>query len=217
MVALAGQRAQFTWALNEYNKTDDPGVRSKFVRHIAASIRNAKSAGFTKEQVTRDKSYPAEEVEAAVETLGPMGEPDVTEIQVKEALQNSVDSASSKRKGTGNSSVYVYGYRCAPDRLTIGYTDGDVVERIADQIGTSTPDKPVLFLEIRTNNSRALERALHSILIYRGKKILGGGVEWFLVNVNEIEHLCELIGEGILASSDSQTLQNPAETAAGGI
>jgi hypothetical protein len=102
--------------------------------------------------------------------------------------------------------VYAYGYRCAPDRLKIGYTDGDIVERIADQIGTSTPDKPLLSLEIKTNNSRALERALHSILIYRGKKIAGGGDEWFLTNVEEIERLCDLIGEGMLGASDPSTL-----------
>jgi hypothetical protein len=99
MVALAGQRAQFTWALNEYNKTDDPSAQARFVRHMAAAIRNSTSAGFTKEQITREKSYPAEEVDAAAETLDPMPEPYVSEIQAKEALRNSVDTASAKRKG----------------------------------------------------------------------------------------------------------------------
>ena len=67
MVALAGQRAQFTWARNEYNKTDDPAVRAKYVRGMAAAIRNSVGAGFTKDEVTRDKSYPADEVDAAAE------------------------------------------------------------------------------------------------------------------------------------------------------
>jgi len=30
--------------------------------------------------------------------------------------------------------------------MKVGYTDGDTIERIAAQIGTSTPDKPVLSL-----------------------------------------------------------------------
>jgi hypothetical protein len=45
MVALAGQRAQFTWALNEYNKTDDEATREKYARHMAAAIRNSVALG----------------------------------------------------------------------------------------------------------------------------------------------------------------------------
>jgi hypothetical protein len=77
--------------------------------------------------------------------------------------------------------------------MKVGYTDGDTIERIAAQIGTSTPDKPVLFFEMRTDRSRALERALHAILVYRGKKVAGGGDEWFVTTVDDIERLCEAI------------------------
>src|SRR5206468_1219703 len=77
----------------------------------------------------------------------------------------------------GASAVYVYGYSCCPDRLKLGYASGDVVQRIADQITTSTPDKPVLHIEIRTDDYRALERAIHAVLRVRGKKIVGGGDE----------------------------------------
>jgi T5orf172 domain len=211
MVALAGQRAQFTWALNEYNKTDDEAAREKYVRHMAAAIRNSVAAGFKKEQITRDKNYPADKVEQVMATLDLTLEPDVSEAQVKEELRSSVDAKSAKRRGIGNSSVYAYGYRCAPDRLKIGYTDGDVIERIADQIGTSTPDKPILFLEIRTNDSRTLERALHSILIYRKKKIFGGGDEWFRTSVDEIERLYDLIGKEAFAASDATVSENLSE------
>src|SRR5438045_1472302 len=75
--------------------------------------------------------------------------------------------------------VYAYGYCCAPDRLKVGLTVGDTVQRIAAQIGTSTPDKPMLLLEIRTHDCSSLERAIHAILEYRGLKIAGGGKEWF--------------------------------------
>ena len=211
MVALAGQRAQFTWARNEYNKTDDPAVRAKYVRGMAAAIRNSVGAGFTKDEVTRDKSYPADEVDAAAETLDAASEPTVSEAQTKQALQNSVNSATARRIGAGATSVYAYGYRCAPDRLKIGYTDGDVIERIADQIGTSTPDKPVLFLEVKTHNSRALEKALHSILSYREKKVFGGGDEWFRTSVEEVERLCNLIGESAFGPSPGSVLENPDE------
>jgi hypothetical protein len=76
-------------------------------------------------------------------TPDPTLEPNVSEAQAKEELRSSVDAKSAKRRGLGNGSVFAYGYRCAPDRLKIGYTDGDVIERIADQIGTGTPDMPV--------------------------------------------------------------------------
>src|SRR5215469_12840462 len=51
--------------------------------------------------------------------------------------------------------LYVYGYRCAPDRLKIGSTEVDTVQRIAAQITTSTPFKPVLLIEIKTDVCRA--------------------------------------------------------------
>jgi hypothetical protein len=197
MVALSGQRTQFTWALNEYNKSDDPSVRARFVRHMAASIRNAMAAGFSQDGITRGKSYPAEEVQAALSAPDLAFEADVPEAQVKESLQNSVDSTNARRKGAGGGSVYAYGYRCAPDRMKVGYTEGDTIERIAAQIGTSTPDKPVLFFEVRTDRSRALERALHAILVYRGKKVTGGGDEWFLTSVDEIERLYDTIAAGV--------------------
>jgi hypothetical protein len=78
----------------------------------------------------------------------------------------------------------------------VGCTDGDTVQRIAAQIGTSTPDMPVLFLEIKTDNSRALERALHAILTYRGLKVNGGGAEWFKTSIEEIERLFDFVKQG---------------------
>ena len=194
MATLSGQRIQFTWALNEYNKTDDPVQRARFVRHMAVAIRNSLDAGFTRDQVTREKSYPAEEVDKALVDANIGSEVPVTEAQAQELQsQNSVVFNNVKRRGTGEETVYAYGYKCAPDRIKIGCTTGDTVARIAAQIGTSTPDKPVLYLEVRTTRCRALERALHTVLDYRGKKVAGGGDEWFLTTVSEIEGLIDFI------------------------
>ena len=38
MATLAGQRAQFTWALNQYNITDDPDEKDKFASLPNVSI-----------------------------------------------------------------------------------------------------------------------------------------------------------------------------------
>jgi hypothetical protein len=73
-----------------------------------------------------------------------------------------------------------------PGRLKIGLTDGDTVQRIAAQIGTSTPDKPMLVLEIRTSRCRALERAIHGTLEARGQKIVGDRAEWFRCTRDEL-------------------------------
>jgi hypothetical protein len=201
MATLSGQRTQFTWALNEYNKTDDPEQRSRFVRHMATAIRNALGAGFTKDQITREKSYPAEDVDKAFADTAPSSDDVfVTEAQATESTRNSVDSEGVRRAGFGDGVVYAYGYRCAPDRLKIGCTVGDTIERIAAQIGTSTPDKPVLYLEFRTSKCRALERAVHAILDYRGKKIRGGGDEWFLTTIDDVEGLIDLIEKSELPS-----------------
>jgi Meiotically up-regulated gene 113 len=67
------------------------------------------------------------------------------------------------------------------------------VQRIAAQIGTGTPDKPVLHVEIKTNDCRALERAMHAVLEARGKRITGGGAEWFKVSREEILTIYQFI------------------------
>jgi hypothetical protein len=162
---------------------------------MAKYIRAAPANDFTVEQVTQGQSYPAQEAQKYLDDPGVANEPDVSEDQAKAELAQLVDTSSVKRRGTGTGAVYAYGYRCAPDRLKVGCTDGDTVQRIAAQIGTSTPDTPVLFLEIRTRDSRALERALHSVLAYRGQKVNGGGAEWFRTSTDEIERLCDFLDQ----------------------
>ena len=202
MAHLGAHRANFTWALNEYNKTDDPEARALNVQRLARYLANAEANGFTNEQIIQGKSYPAEEVRKIFDASQPEVEEDKSENQVQEIIERSVDSQSTRRRGTGSGTVYAYGYRCAPDRLKIGCTDGNAIQRIAEQIGTSTPDKPVLFLEVKTAKRRALERSLHAILTYRGQKIVGGGDEWFITTLDEIEHLCEFLE---VAKSDPST------------
>lgn len=60
------------------------------------------------------------------------------------------------------------------------------MQRIAAQIGTGTPDKPVLLIEIKTDQYRALERAIQATLETRGRKISGGGAEWFKASRDEV-------------------------------
>ena len=195
MATLAGQRAQFTWALNQYNLAEDAG-RQIYAQRMARYIAAAPDNGFTVEQVTQRQPYPAAEVEQYLHQSDHDTGPDISEIQALQAVEEAVDSSGVVRLGEGQSIVYAYGYRCAPDRLKIGLTTGDTIQRIVAQISTSTPDKPVLLLEIRTHDCSSLERAIHAILEYRGAKILGGGNEWFKASRDELVTIYRSIAEG---------------------
>jgi hypothetical protein len=49
MATLPGQRATFTWALREYNKTEDPDQRAKFAKNMANALDKALELGVSKE------------------------------------------------------------------------------------------------------------------------------------------------------------------------
>ena len=183
---LAGQRAQFTWALNQYNLAEDEDTKAKFAKRMAELIAAAPANGFTVGEVTKGQLYPA----AEVAQYGAVGvsdvDPGISEVEAEIAIAEAVDTSDVIRLGDGTKIVYAYGYRCAPDRLKVGLTEGDTVQRIAAQIGTGTPDKPYLLLEIKTHNCSSLECAIHATLEYRGRRVQGGGKEWFKTNREEI-------------------------------
>jgi hypothetical protein len=195
MPTLPGQRAQFTWALNQYNIAEDEGRRAYFAQRMAKYIANAQTNGFTIEQVTQGQLYPEAEVAKYVATANVDSDDieGISEGAAIQAVQAAVDTADVLRLGAGSRVVYAYGYRCAPDRLKIGLTEGDAVQRIAAQISTGTPDRPVLLLEIKTHDCSSLERAIHATLEYRGAKIHGGGKEWFKTTREEIVKIYESV------------------------
>jgi T5orf172 domain len=194
MATLPGQRAQFTWALNQYNRSDDPDTRKRFIRAMAKYIAAAPSNGFTVDQVTQGQSYPAAEVNEVITANG-SEDPGITEEQAQRTVEASVGSSDVMRIGDGAAVVYAYGYRCCPDRLKVGSTEADTLQRIAAQIGISTPDKPVLYMEIRTNGCRLLERAIQAVLDAKGHKIAGEGAEWFRVNRDKILAIYQFINQ----------------------
>ena len=179
MATLPGQRAQFTWALNQYNQADDPETRTKFVRVMAKLIADAPKNDFTVEQVTKGQNYPVAEVNQYINDAGLLVEPELSEEQAQKQIEAGVDTVEAIGVGTGSAAVYAYGYHCCPDRLKIGSTETDTVQRIYLQRNESTSDKPALHLEIKTDQCRVLERAIQSVLRIRGRKIEGGGAEWF--------------------------------------
>src|SRR5437879_6846313 len=142
-------------------------------KYIAAAPAN----GFTVTQVTTGQSYPSK-VDQFVNDPSISDDIGPTEEQAVQTVKDIVDTSEVTKTGEGVGIVYAYGYRCCQDRIKIGSTDVDTVERIAQQTNTSTPDKPVLLIEIRTNKCRALERAIQATLETQGCKVIGGDAEW---------------------------------------
>ena len=194
MATLAGQRAQFTWALNQYNLSDDADTRAKFAKRMARYIAAAPANGFTPSQVTSGQSYPSE-VDQFIGDPSANDDIGITEEQAVRTVTEIVDTSDVTRIGEGTGIVYAYGYRCCQDRLKVGFTETDAVQRIAQQINTSTPDQPILFIEIKTNQCRALEKAIQATLETRGRKIKGAGAEWFKASREEILAIYHFINQ----------------------
>jgi hypothetical protein len=192
---LAGQRAQFTWSLRQYRLAEDDNARTRWAKRMARYIAAAPANGFSIEEITQGQDYPSEEVAQYVNSADTDPDPGISEGQALRQVAETVDDSEVVRVGEGAGVVYAYGYRCAPDRLKVGLTESDTKQRMAAQISTSTPDKPVLYVEIRTNDCRSLERAIQSTLEHRGRKIVGGGTEWFKTTPNEILAIYRFVAE----------------------
>ena len=54
MATLGGQRAQFTWALNQYNLAETTERKVHFLQRMALIIQRAPGFGLSVEEVTRD-------------------------------------------------------------------------------------------------------------------------------------------------------------------
>ncbi len=198
MATLAGQRAQFTWALNQHNLAEDAEQKAHFAKRMAKYIAAAPANGFIVDDVTQGQVYPVAEVGQYINEPESESETEISEGQALKEVAQAVDVSDVLRLGQGSGVVYAYGYRCAPDRLKIGLTEGDTIQRIVAQISTGTPDRPVLLLEIKTHDCRSLERAIQSTLEYRGCKVVGGGAEWFKASREEVIAIYQLITKASL-------------------
>ncbi|MDF2096650.1 GIY-YIG nuclease family protein [Aquibaculum arenosum] len=182
---LAGQRAKFSRARSLYFTAPDDDARSRAIELMAEVLQLAPSLGFTEDMVTQGEDVP-DVVRERLHHQTWQSAVDEDPDQLVEGLAGAVDTSDLMEAGSGSEWVYAYGYACAPDRLKIGSSTGDVVARVAAQIGTGTPDKPRLLLKIAIADCRALERALHGILRVRGLQIEGAGSEWFRVQRDEL-------------------------------
>jgi Meiotically up-regulated gene 113 len=192
-----GQRMLLTKWVKIYNSTDDEGEKERAARKLADVLAWARSVGMSPAEIAENRELPQRALALLAAGAGIASPVDDAEMREAERdVASSVDTSTVTRLGEGNASVYAYGYKCLPDRLKIGRTDGNVVRRIVDQINESTPDRPVLHLVLATSNPGALERALHGALVLRDRTVEGGGREWYRTTVDEIVMIYRsLLGE----------------------
>jgi hypothetical protein len=118
-----------------------------------------------------------------------------SESELEEAEIEAEDQVNVQVKP----SVYWYTYpaylsKSGPFPIKIG-KGNDPDSRIRAQV-TAMPEKPIILGKYEHIEPIALERAIHSILILRGKrKSDAPGTEWFMTTSEEIEKLIALVLE----------------------
>lgn len=109
--------------------------------------------------------------------------------------------------GCGSQQVYLYYYQAYKTvRLMeghydwpckIGFATGDARLRIKHQVQTSSPEKPVIGLIVKTDDAYLLEQALHAILRLNHKDVKNAsGEEWFVTTPDEVKMLCQMLRRG---------------------
>ena len=102
-----------------------------------------------------------------------------------------VITEGARRMGRGSERVYAYTFSsyqraAGPYPIKVGMTRaGSAERRIAQQIGASNAETPILLLEISCENASLLERSLHSRLKSRHIPDVPGK-EWFITTPEEI-------------------------------
>jgi hypothetical protein len=119
--------------------------------------------------------------------------------------------------GVGSQLVYVYSFPTYADHAhvsgellwpcKIGRSDRQSIDRISEQVGTSSPEWPIVYLAIRCDDSRLLERYLHSALRLSGNYLADvPGAEWFRTSPNKVKELVSSVAPHLLDGSSSPKL-----------
>jgi len=183
---LAGQRAKFSRARAIFYSTSDEVQRQRAAQLMAQVLAEAPPNGFSADEVTQSADVPDDVRRLAAELAATARPSEDDAEELVNELQAIVDTSDVVEIGQGAQAVYAYGYGCAPDRLKIGSCSGDVAARIAAQISTGTPDKPVLLVRIATHDCRALERVLHGVFRLQDRQVEGAGAEWFITTRDDV-------------------------------
>lgn len=173
---------------------------------FTASVKKALS-NMQKRNYAINKSYGFWEIN---DTNLPLIEDEFLELENELEQNIPIDCIPSHQTyGIGSNAVYLYyfsSYRQLSElknndtwACKIGRTDRDPLIRILSQSATALPEKPVIELIIKTDDSLLLEQMLHSVLSIRGKHIENSpGVEWFDTNPEEVLEIIRFVNHKIL-------------------
>lgn len=119
-------------------------------------------------------------------------------------------NAKTQQSGNGRQlrpAVYVYYYPAYRSLAKIngadfwphkiGMTRVDAEGRIKEQIGTALPEAPVITIFDQVANPDQIEKAVHAILVTRGKSVkYSPGSEWFDTNLEEVDGIINFLSGG---------------------
>lgn len=78
--------------------------------------------------------------------------------------------------------------------IKIGKSKSEPKHRVNEQSGTALPEKPYVFLEVKTLDCSSLEQNIHSLLKLQGvKSKIAVGNEWFITNEDSLLLILENI------------------------
>jgi hypothetical protein len=126
----------------------------------------------------------------------------------------NANSDADRTIGDGAEVVYLYylpAYRELAEQRNeslwpckVGRTIRDPAMRILAQAATALPERPVLALRVNTNDSAALEKAIHGTLTTRKRQITDSpGSEWFLTSPQEVEEIVSFVSHSPVSGEDS--------------
>ena len=127
---LAGQKAKYTKALADYNRTEDVLQREGPLRRMKEVLDEASGNGFSLHDVTNGRGL-STEVQDVIMQREVLKRSSEDPEQLLQQLAQVIDTSKLQEEGQGDQFIYAYGYPCAPDRLKVGRTEIDVVSRVA--------------------------------------------------------------------------------------
>lgn len=79
--------------------------------------------------------------------------------------------------------------------VKIGLSTTSIEQRVAMQVGTAMPERPVMLFEVECDDCAKLEKAIHAVLDVKGFKMTESlGNEWFRINPAELMNIMSILG-----------------------
>src|SRR5436309_15937017 len=101
MATLAGQRAQFTWALNQYDLSQNPDTRRPVCEADGKVYCRSFREWFTVDEVTQQQVYPSLEVNQYLNDPSVNEGSEITEAEAVRTVGNTVGTSDRIRIGEG--------------------------------------------------------------------------------------------------------------------